>query len=92
MVKELQVEEPRPQQNWEKETGLWWELVYAGIPLPDDATELLRERYNFLPFDRDPAAVIAEKQWDAYAAWVEGQGKDDSRTPGQRLGDYFHER
>ena len=88
MVKELKIDAPTPKnQDWEKETLLWYEFVVEGVALPDSEKELLRDRYSFVPADRDSAAVAAEKQWDAYTLWAEG--KLDERSPRERFAEYF---
>lgn len=89
MVQELKIETPEPKLSWETQQQLLFEFAVEGLPLPEKMDDLLKERAGFLPSDRDPSAVKAEKAWDAYHLWLAANPEVEDLTPGERLQLYF---
>jgi hypothetical protein len=91
MVKELHVEDPHEKEvAWEDKVDAYYEMAFEGLPLPEKLQELHLEQFGHYTGERDPAAVRAEKQWDAYMLWA-GDISQDSRSPRERLSAYFDE-
>lgn len=91
MVKELYVEEPKKQLDWDTETQYLYELTMEGVPLPEDYEEVLRERALVVGHEGDqtPGAVQARAEWDSYHVWLDTDLSTDPRSPRERLEAYF---
>lgn len=89
-MRELYVEEPEREKPWEERVGLWLDLVFDEIPLPQDFQERLAEEYKHLWEPEPPRGEENKRAWEAYTLWV-GDFTEDLRSPRERLEAYFEE-
>jgi len=90
MVRELRVEEPKKEIAWDAQVEFYHEMVYDGVPLPQDFRETLGEEFAHLAPAPQVRAPENERAWDAYLLWA-GDITEDLRTPRERLEAYYDE-